>query len=121
MSSSLCATMLMTMTVNTMLTSGMINAVNRNDRRRKLYRYSRLAISQILRRFKHNLLVIIATRHADENVVQAGHGQRKAADVIIGAGRNRLHNVVGRDVVVQEQGKSAARVVGLDRAHARQF
>src|SRR6266851_8372678 len=98
----LCATTLITNTVIPMLTSGIINAVNRNDRRRKLYRYSRLAISQILRRFKHNLLVIVAARHADKNVVQAGHGQRKAADVIIGTGGNRLHDVVGRGVALKE-------------------
>src|SRR5258708_38272518 len=101
----LCGRTLITNPVIPMLTRGIINAVNKNDGRRKLYRYSRLAISQILLRFKHNLLMIVAARHADKNVVQAGHGQRKTADVIIGAGRNRLHDVVGRGVAVKEQRK----------------
>src|SRR5215467_12201138 len=99
MSSALCATTVTTNTVMPTLISGMIKAVNRNERRRKLYRYSRLAISQILRRFTHNLLVIVAARHADKDVVQAGYGQRKAADVVIGAGRNGLHDVVRRCVI----------------------
>src|SRR5262245_28406597 len=94
---------LKTIVIAPMLISGSTNAVNRYERRLKLYRYSRRAISQIFLRFIRAFFMVpgAVTRHADKDVVQARYRQRKTAYLVVRADGQRLHDVVRFRAVVQ--------------------
>src|SRR5260221_5753447 len=104
----------------TMVMSGTPNAANKNERRRKLNVYSRLAINQIFRRFKVVFLQVIVSRHADKDVVEAWYSQRKTPQMISWTGGYCLENMVRSDLFIQFEKVGATCFNRFDTDHTRQ-